>query len=78
MTPFAHINKAVMLTVIGIAGMFVPLAVPADAATIYPYWIDDIKGAITFYRGDAYYKKEYPNATWDLYIEQMQVSAGDV
>ncbi|MBI4003266.1 MAG: hypothetical protein HY348_15990 [Nitrospira defluvii] len=55
-----------------IAILFAVMAAPADAATIYPYWIDDIKGAIAFYKGDAYYKKEYPNARWDLYIDQMQ------
>lgn len=54
--------------------LFVPIAEPTGAATVsHPYWIDDIKGAIVFYRGDAYYKKEYPYAKWDLYIEQMQV-----
>lgn len=54
--------------------LFVPMAGPTGAATIYhPYWIDDIKGAIVFYSGDAYYKKEYPHAKWDLYLEQMQV-----
>lgn len=53
--------------------LFVPMARPTGAATIYhPYWIDDIKGAIVFYRGDAYYKKEYPTAQWDLYVAQIR------
>lgn len=55
-----------------IATLFAVMAVRADAATIYPYWIDDIKGAIAFYKGDAYYKKEYPHAGWDLYLDQMR------
>ena len=73
MTPLAHIKTAVMVVALGISGMLVPPVVSAEAA-IYPYWIDDIKGAITFYRGDANYKKEYPNAKWDLYIDQMQAA----
>lgn len=55
-----------------IALLFAVMAAPADASTIYPYWIDDIKGAIAFYRGDAYYKKEYPHARWDLYLDQIR------
>lgn len=55
-----------------IAILFAVMAVRADAATIYPYWIDDIKGAIAFYKGDAYSKKEYPHARWDFYLDQMR------
>lgn len=47
------------------------IAATPDGATVYPYWIDDIKDAIAFYRGDAYYKKEYPNAQWHLYVRQI-------
>ena len=71
----AHRAGSVVAASVGavvIAILFAAMAAPADAATIYPYWIDDIKGAIAFYKGDAYYKKEYPNARWDLYIDQMQ------
>lgn len=67
MKRFPHINVIAMV----VATALMCLAVPAHAATIYPYWIDDIKGAIAFYKGDAHYKKEYPNARWDLYIDQM-------
>ncbi|WP_447976652.1 hypothetical protein [Candidatus Nitrospira bockiana] len=63
--------NSVVVVISVIACFFIPMAGTADTSPVYPYWIDDIKGAIAFYRGDAYYKKEYPNARWDLYLEQM-------
>lgn len=75
MKQVAHRTGFVMAASVGavvISILVAVMAAPADAATIYPYWIDDIKGAIAFYKGDAYYKKEYPNARWDLYLDQMR------
>lgn len=72
----AHRTGSVAAASVGavmIAILVAVMAVPAHAATIHPYWIDDIQGAIVFYSGDAYSKKEYPHAQWDLYTEQMQV-----
>ncbi len=63
---------AASVGVVVIAILFAVMAAPADTAPIYPYWIDDINGAIAFYKGDAYYKKEYPHARWDLYVNQMR------
>jgi hypothetical protein len=71
MKRFPYINVKAMAVATALVCLSAPLAVSADAATIYPYWIDDIKGAIAFYKGDANYKKEYPNARWDLYVAQM-------
>lgn len=73
MKRFACIKNAVMVAVIGIVGMVAPLGMSSDAGTIYPYWIDDITGAIAFYKNGVYFKQEYPHAKWDLYIEQMRV-----
>lgn len=75
MKHLAHRTGSVVAAGVGAVVMAIVVAVmaaPADAATVYPYWIDDIKGAIAFYKGDAYYKKEYPKARWDLYIDQMR------
>ncbi len=62
-----------MMALVGtLACLLVPVTGVADTPSHYPYWIDDIKGAIAFYQGDAYYKKEYPKARWDLYLDQMR------
>lgn len=63
---------AASVGVVVVAILVAAMAAPADAAPLYPYWIDDIKGAIAFYKGDAYYKKEYPNSKWDLYVAQLR------
>lgn len=69
-----HMRAVAGVVAMACVGLFVPMAGVTGAATIsHPYWIDDIKGAIVFYKGDAYYKKEYPYAQWDLYLDQMQV-----
>lgn len=71
---FKHMRNMAGLVAMTCVVLFVPMAGPTGAATVYhPHWIDDIKGAIMFYSGDAYYKKEYPHAQWDLYLDQMQV-----
>lgn len=68
-----HMRDVAGVVAMMCAVLFVPIAEPTEAATIYhPYWIDDIKGAIVFYSGDAYYKKEYPHARWDLYLDQIR------
>ncbi len=67
-----HMRDVAGVVAMTCAVLFVPMAGPTGAATAsHPYWIDDIKGAIAFYKGDAYYKKEYPTAKWDLYVAQM-------
>mgnify|MGYP003390066454 FL=1 len=69
-----HMRDVAGVVTMACVVLFVPMAEPTGAATIHhPYWIDDIQGAITFYKGGGYYKKAYPGAHWDLYIEQMQV-----
>ncbi len=71
MKPVIHITLRVMALAGLCAWLLMSVTRAADASPVYPYWIDDIKGAIAFYKGDAYYKKEYPNARWDLYVAQM-------
>ncbi len=39
---------AASISAVVIAHLFAVVAALADAPTIYPYWIDDIKGAIAF------------------------------
>jgi len=51
--------------------MLVPVPGQANSRTFT--WIDDIHGAIAFYKGDAYYRKEHPAVNWDLYFDQTQV-----
>lgn len=65
--------KSVVGWVGALACLFISMTALADTPSHYPYWIDDIKGAIAFYKGDAYYKKEYPNARWDLYLDQIRL-----
>ncbi len=76
----AHISMTAMVLVVGLAWVLAPMAVQANSDTFT--WIDDIQGAIVFYKGDAYYKKEYPRADWDLYLDQVRLvqtmyAAGD-
>ena len=66
-----NIKPKRMAVMIALACLLAPIAAQADSETFT--WIDDINSAIVFYKGDAYYKKEYPGANWDLYIKQMQV-----
>ena len=66
----------VTLTVIALLTAFACALVPGVAqANSEPssWWIDDIKGAITFYKDVGHYKKDYPDANWDLYLKQMEV-----
>jgi hypothetical protein len=67
----AHIQLTVMALAATFAYLLMPVTGVAGASPVYPFWIDDIKGAIAFYQGDAYYKKEYPHARWELYLDQM-------
>lgn len=76
-----HISMTAMALVAGLACVLAPMAVQADSRPFT--WIDDIHGAIIFYKGDAYYKKEYPKADWDLYLDQVRLvqttyAAGDI
>lgn len=70
MKHLAHIHMAVTAIATALMCMLVPMPVQANSGTFT--WIDDIHGAIVFYKGDARYTKEYPQANWDLYLEQIQ------
>lgn len=72
MKRMAHVTLTVMALLAVFACMLVPVAVQANSEPS-SWWIDDIHGAIVFYKSDAYYRKEYPAVNWDLYFEQMQV-----
>jgi hypothetical protein len=73
MKPVAHINRVICVSLVLIVIVVLSLGAPSEAGTMYPYWIDDITGAIAFYKEGLYFKQEYPHAKWDLYIEQMRV-----
>ncbi|MEX5215761.1 MAG: hypothetical protein AB7G48_01670 [Nitrospiraceae bacterium] len=66
-----HRSMTAMALVVGLACVLAPMAVQASSRPFT--WMDDLHGAIIFYQGDAYYKKEYPKANWDLYLDQIRV-----
>lgn len=71
MKQFAHIHMAVTAMATALICMLVPMPGQANSGTFT--WIDDIHGALIFYKGDAYYKQEYPRANWDLYLDQVRL-----
>lgn len=69
-----HVTRISMIAMALVAGLACILAAMAVQANSHTFtWIDDIHGAIIFYKGDAYYKKEYPRADWDLYLDQVRL-----
>lgn len=71
-----HMRDVAGVVTMACVVLFVPMAGPTGAATIHhPYWIDDIQGAITFYKGGGYYKKAYPALT-GIFISSRCRSCG--
>lgn len=68
----AHVKFTVMALLTVFACMLVPVVVQANSEPS-SWWIDDITGAITFYKEGGHYKKDYPQANWDLYLEQIKL-----
>jgi hypothetical protein len=73
MKPVAHIKRVICVSLVLIVIVVLSLGAPSEAGTMYLHWIDDITGAIAFYKEGLYFKQEYPHAKWEFYLEQMRV-----